>query len=428
MDGGGGGTASCTFTQQSSTSTKIPTVGIVTWSTSLEGVQQAKIEFGPTTSYGMSAPVDLGAANYRTLLLGMKASKTYHYRINATSSGGTCTSPDYTIMTGPKANGLPTLMVTTNNAAALAGGFLLTGQYVMNAGTSGSPAYIIDADGEIVWWFNIGSDVTGARMSYDGKYMWINKANVPEGSANVHRVSMDGMTDDNLSTQFTGLNHQLTILPDDTVAFYAYGANGCEDIKERSPSGTVKTIVNAQTAQGTTGGCHVNNVQYSQMDNTLVFSDLDHNNITKVTRDGKTVWVLSGSTNQFTGANWAGGQHGIHLLGVDRLLLFNNNSRNNPLGGSAGGTGMGSIAIEMQLDLTGKVATRAWSYTASPGVQNDVMGDVQRLPNGNTIIAYSTKGVVHEVDSGGRVLQTLTFPSSLGYIEKRATLYGPPPK
>jgi hypothetical protein len=58
------------------------------------------------------------------------------------------------------------------------------------------------------------------------------------------------------------------------------------------------------------------------------------------------------------------------------------------------------------------------------------MGDLQRLPNGNTIIGYSTKGAMREVSSDGTVLQELTWPSgsSFGYIEKRATLYGPPPK
>ena len=68
-------------------------------------------------------------------------------------------------------------------------------------------------------------------MSYDGKYMWINNANVPNGSAMVRRVSMDGLTDDNYSAKFTGMNHQMAILPDETVAFYAYGSNGCDDVK-----------------------------------------------------------------------------------------------------------------------------------------------------------------------------------------------------
>jgi branched-chain amino acid transport system ATP-binding protein len=65
-----------------------------------------------------------------------------------------------------------------------------------------------------------GSDVTGARMDYAGTHMWINSANVPSGMAHVRRVSMDGATDEDLSSQFAGANHQLTVLPDETVAFF----------------------------------------------------------------------------------------------------------------------------------------------------------------------------------------------------------------
>jgi hypothetical protein len=59
------------------------------------------------------------------------------------------------------------------------------------------------------------------------------------------------------------------------------------------------------------------------------------------------------------------------------------------------------------------------------------MGDVQRLPNGNTIVAYSTKGILHEVDANMTRLQTWQWTQAgqtFGYIEKRASLYGPPPK
>ena len=37
-----------------------------------------------------------------------------------------------------------------------------------------------------------------------------------------------------LSSQFVGQSHQLAVLPDETVAFFAFGTNGCEDIKERA--------------------------------------------------------------------------------------------------------------------------------------------------------------------------------------------------
>ncbi len=420
---GTGGSVACAFTVSSELSAKIPTVGIVTWSTTLDGVQSARIDFGLATSYGMTAPVDLQQASHRTLLLGMKTSRLYHFRVTAVFAAGECRSDDYAIMTGPVANGLQKPTVTTSNGAALAGGFLVTGQHAINAGMSSAQAYILDADGDYVWWIGVTNDVSGARMSYDGTHMWINSVNVPRGTARVHRVTMDGLTDEDLSSQFTGQSHQLTVLPDETIAFYAYGANGCDDIKERAPDGTVRTIANAQVALRTTGDCHVNNIQYSRSDDALVFSDLNHNQVAKVKRsDGSTIWILNGTTATLAGASstWVGGEHGLHLVDLTHILVFNNN-----INGTSGAN-----ALEFLLDPAAGTATRIWSYTASPVITIQVMGDLQRLPNGNTVIGYSTKGVLHEVSPGGAVLQTWLWPggATFGYIEKRASLYGPPPR
>ncbi len=438
---GSGQTGSCTVTVSSSSiSSKISTVGIVTFTTTASGPSEAHIDFGLDTNYGMTAPVDLTATGYRTLLLGMKASKTYHYRISITGKTGTCTSADTSLATGALPNGkLPALTVTTKNATALYGGFLVTGQFIMESGTiSGAPAFILDKDGDYVWWYIVpNSDVTGVAMSYDGNYLWTNSVNVPQSTAHVHRISMDGTTDEDDSSQFAGLSHQLTVLPDETVAFYAYGSNGCDDIKLRSPAGTVTTVVNAKTAHGGSAGCHVNGIHYDKSDDTLVFSDLDNNCLTKVTRSGQTVWILNGGVGGIASTfsngtlEWKGGEHGFHILSSTDILLFNNNSTVNFGGGSWGsavGDGSGSVALELKLDTTAKTATQVWSYKASPGIDNQVLGDVQRLPNGNTVVDYATKNTLEEVDSKGNVLQTISSNNSFGYIQKRATLYGAPPR
>ncbi|HLK91205.1 MAG TPA: aryl-sulfate sulfotransferase [Polyangia bacterium] len=435
------GSGGCTFTLEISTSPNIPTVGIVAWSTTLTDLIEAHVSFGLDASYGMTAPVDLSQTSYRTLLLGMKASRTYHFQVAATNAAGTCTSGDLTLATGPAANGLTPPTITTNNASALYGGFLVTGQFTIAlvGGKGGAPAFILDKDGAIVWWYAVaGSDATGVTMSYDGNYMWINGVNVPAGTTHVHRVSMDGLVDEDHSSEFTGLSHQLTVLPDETVAFYAYGSNGCDDIKLRAPDGTVTTVVNARTAHGGTSACHVNGIFYSRMDDTLVFSDLDNNCLTKVTRSGQTVWVLNGGapngpTSSFSGGAviWKGGEHGFHILGLDDFVIFNNNSKQ-PAGstaswGSAAGDEMGSLAIEVKLDLGAMTATETWSYQGL-GLADDVLGDVQRLPNGNTLIDFATKGTIEEVDASGNVLQQIKSNTNFGYFQKRATLYGPPPR
>jgi hypothetical protein len=435
------GSGGCTFTLTVSTSPNIPTVGIVAWSTTLTDLTEAHVSFGLDTAYGMTAPVDLSQTSYRTLLLGMKASRTYHFQVAATNAAGTCTSGDLTLATGAIPNGLTPPTITTNNASALYGGFLVTGQFTIAlvGGKGGAPAFILDKDGAFVWWYTVaGSDATGVTMSYDGNYMWINSVNVPNGTTHVHRVSMDGLTDEDHSSEFTGLSHQLTVLPDETVAFYAYGSNGCDDIKLRAPDGTVTTVVNARAAHGGTSACHVNGIFYSRMDDTLVFSDLDNNCLTKITRSGQTVWVLNGGApngpqSSFSGGaiTWKGGEHGFHILGLDDFVIFNNNSKQ-PAGstaswGSAAGDEMGSLAIEVKLDLGAMTATQTWAFQGL-GLPDDVLGDAQRLPNGNTLVDFATKGTIEEVDPSGNVLQQIKSTTNFGYFQKRATLYGPPPR
>ncbi|HEY3497869.1 MAG TPA: aryl-sulfate sulfotransferase, partial [Polyangiaceae bacterium] len=403
---GGRASTDCTFEQSSSVSSKIGTVGIVTFTTTLDAIQSAKIDFGLTTSYGMTAPVDLGEPDYRTLLLGMKGSRLYHYRITATNASGDCQSPDYTIMTGPVANGLVKPSVMTNDVDALAGGFLITGQYVEDP-SGRSPAYILDADGDIVWWYSIEERVTGVVMDYAGKHMWINNHPLNLEDAKVHRVTMDGLVDEDLSSEMPMLSHQLTVLPDETVAFYADDGTPeqCSEIREWAPDGTVRTLAHSQEVLGTTGQCHLNNIQYSPEDDTLVFSDHIHCAVAKIRRsDGSTVWILNGETQTFTGDFWLGSQHGIHILGLDNFLLFNNDSRS--VAGTniqvSRGLGSGSSVIELKLDLEEKTVTRIWSYQAQ-GIQyqTDVMGDMQRLWNGNVVIAFGGKGIIQEITPAG---------------------------
>jgi len=435
------GSGDCTFTLSYSLSPKISTVGIVTWSATLPAPTEAHIDFGLDAGYGMTAPVDLSQPTYRTLLLGMKPAKTYHFQISATGAAGSCASGDLTIETGPLPNGFPYPTITTTNAGALSGGFLVTGQYVRIAG-KGAPAFILDRDGDVVWWYAVSdTDATGVTMSYDGNYLWVNGVDVPKSAAHVHRISMDGLIDEDHSAEFAGLSHQLTVLPDETVAFYAYGSNGCDDIKLRAPNGNVWTVVNAREAHSGSGACHVNAIFYSKMDDTLVFSDLDNNCLTKVTRAGGTVWVLngggsSGPTSWFNddAVLWKDGQHGFHILSLDDFVIFNNNSQA-PAGGSASWTAeakgdgiSGSRAIEVKLDLSNMTATQTWSFQGGSTLNDQVLGDVQRLPNGNTIVDFATKGMIEEVDPDGNVLQQIQMTQNFGYMQKRTTLYGPPPR
>ena len=410
----------CDFDIEADISAEIGTVGIVQWAVGLPEVERAEIQFGPDTDYGMTAPVDTsgGGNRFRTLLLGMKANREYHFKIRAHAGDADCSSGDRQITTGPLATNLPNVSVDTEDADAVAGGFLVTGT------TQGGPVYILDADGDFVWWHDIPA-VTRARMSYDGNYMWMGMG----GGGSFLRVSMDGEDVEDFEDDFKGYTHDFAILPDETVAFLAadgvpYADGECQQIAERAPDGTVHKVLNLRPIfTEDTRTCHANAIHYSPEDDTYVVSDPTHFAYVKVTREGEVVWVLGGETTDFPdfAETFLRRQHGFHILDLNRLLIFNNTRPNE---------GDVSRPVELELDLEAMDVTEVWAYEPDPPLNNGYLGDVQRLPNGNTLVTFSAQGVIHELDPDGKVVETTTLAlgDAIGYTMKRTSLYGPPPK
>lgn len=420
MGGSSGGGAAptlepseCNFTIDASLSDPIPTVGIVEFSTDFEGVSSARIDFGLDETYGMSAPVDLAEPNYRTVLLGMKASEEYHFRVVV--EGQTfCASEDQVLATGVLPSSLPGPPTITTDAANT--GFLVSGFFT--AGGAGGRAFIVDMEGDYVW-FWLESDVSRARMSHDGKYMWIASSNLlaGQGEANVVRVSMDGSERTDFSATFEDQHHDFAVLPDESIVFPAYSGD-CDEIREAAPDGTVRTIVDVGQLLGVEE-CETNAIQYSRDDDTIVFGERDSGSYVKVTLQGEAVWILGGELSNFSGdgASWSS-QQGFHVLGAERLLFFDNSSES------------GSSVVEIALDPGAATASRIWEHTRADPIFNQALGDVQRLADGDTLISYSTQGVFEVLDpEGNQVLNAIwQAGTAIGYAMKRESLYGPPPK
>lgn len=470
----------CSIEASVALSTAIPSVGIVTWSSTLAHADSARIEFGRDTHYGMTAPVGLDAAEHRTLLLGMTTDTQYHFRVVASSSATneTCTSRDYELTTGPGPAGVALPTATTQNAAERAPGFLLLSALAIGGpgggpdggrvrigegggagefdaapgdmvqGVGGAPGgmvtggggapggkggppddepresviYILNEAAELVWWKTVPiGEVTRVALSEDGSYLVALSLNV-SGSPSGHavKVSMDGLEVE--PWDVPNAHHDFTLTPDGSTVFIRKSADGCDELSKRSAGGDFSTVFNVIDAfpgrlQGDPNGelCHTNSIHYHPEDDSFTFSVLNQNAYGKVSSQGELVWLLGGPYSQFsgTGAEWHR-EHGHQLLGPDHLLFFNN-----------GDAGERSLALEVALDLGERTAARVWSYDG--GLTSAVLGDVRRLPNGNTLVAYSTSGVIHEVNAAGALVQTLTWPlgGAFGYVEHRPTLYGP---
>jgi hypothetical protein len=428
---GGGATGNCTFTVSSQTADKagsggIPTVGVVTWSVDMTGITMANISFGLDGATPMTAPVDPAAGPmFRTLLLGMKGSRTYSFRINVSNGTTSCTSQPYMITTGAVSNMVPRITRTAGAAAASsAKGFIVTSTgLAMGGGGGGSAfAYIFDSDGDPVWWAPAPPSCSRAKMSWEGTDMWAMALNVQNGQANggrVDRISMDGLTRMQSVTGMSNCHHDLTTLPGGKVACPSWirqSGDQPSDLIERDAQGTITTFLRLDQTVYSNSTFHANALHYNPADDTYIVADRNPNLMVKIGRSG-VVWQLGGSCTSAPAPTCVGGSwrvnHGFHSPDATSILFFNN------------GTSGASTVFKYTINQTGTfTATEAWNYR--PGTTSNVLGDVQGLPNGNTLVTFSTAGVIHEIDASRMLVQSFSVGVA-GYAEWRPTLYGAPP-
>jgi hypothetical protein len=446
LDAGAGSAAPCAFQIDAAPSPTIPTVGVVDWSVNLPGLSEARIDFtlddpAPgTINVGSGGAISVAGTMHRALMLGMKAQHTYTYRITAKNGATTCTSADRSFTTGAS-DGAPTVNRTVMNAAAQARGFIVTSGGYWDA-SSWPDAYIIDADGDVVWWSRSAAQCSRALMDWDGQTMWTLDANpalalggsgVDTTGGQVISVAMDGTGTTVLQQDpYNRTHHDLTVLPGGVVAFLVWDARDTKStLIERSADGTLKTVatLDASLFGPVTGDLHANSIMYHPTDDTYTVSDLQAGAYVKISRQGQLLWQFRKDCKDSTapkcaaGANVAG-NHGHHLLDDGHFLFF-----------SAGPSTTAAVYEYLLTETaTSLAATQLWSYMAD-GEGSDVLGDIQRLPNGNTLIDFSRSGEIRELSPTGEVIQVIeaTGPTpnstghwAFGYFNFRETLYGPP--
>lgn len=420
---GAAGAETCEFTvSKRELSSKIPTVGVVEWSLVGGAPASAKIVYTLDSAdesllnRGGEAPVDLGNASYRTLLLGLKQSRDYTFHIEARRAEQTCVSPDYALPTTGSFADTRSVDVTVLRPDERQPGFIVT-----SSGTSvPSSAFIIDADGDIVWYFEGPLDPTRARMDYEGRNLWMLALNLTNQGGEMRWVSMDGEHEERAVAGLENAHHDFTVMPGGRVGALSWSTPGIDRESEvliRSPGGTVTTRFTVGSNLYRSIAYHANAIHYNAFDDTFTIADRNPNLVVKVRSDGVLEWQLGGVCDGApAGENCVpqGWQvvHGHHLLEDGTFVLFNNGTMGN------------AHVFEFDLNAAPSSfsARLVEDYAGTAASSN--LGDVQRLPGGNTLVTYSADGKIVELDPDWNEVQT--FSVRVGYSNWRPTLYGPP--
>jgi hypothetical protein len=156
---------------------------------------------------------------------------------------------------------------------------------------------------------------------------------------------------------------------------------------------------------------HCNAVERDNDGNILICSR-HLSEITKINRTtGNIMWRMGGNKNEFSFPNDAqkiSYQHDVRRLANGHITVFDNGNYHTPIR---------TYVKEYEVDEVNKIATLVWSYSHEYNgnyMYSIAMGSAQRLPNGNTFIAW---GLVYgngypamtEVDSMGNVVWEMKF-------------------
>ncbi len=160
---------------------------------------------------------------------------------------------------------------------------------------------------------------------------------------------------------------------------------------------------------------HINSI-YEDTDGNLILSIRHFDEVAKINKQtGNFIWRLGGSkckNNQFTFTNDTvdgfigfSHQHTVSRLPNGNLLMFDNGNLKDT---------KYSRAVEYSINETQKTVTKVWEYRATPDIYQGMMGSVQRLENGNTLINWCQNSIM-EVKPDKSIAFEINFEKAMIY-------------
>lgn len=304
--------------------------------------------------------------------------------------------------------------------------------------------FAIDADGEVRWYMTDYSQHTFEQIS-NGHVLVLTKKDVDSPVYN-DLVEMDYLgrvykeysfknktkssdsANDHKATETTVIHHDLVELPNhDLLATVSDGSEYKEDVMVQisHKNGKIVKVIDLKRllpaslykdfkkgSDGKNDWFHQNSVEYDKNDNSILISGRDQDMIMKIDyKTNKIKWIYSGKKKAdwpkkyrdkiltpTKGTSITGGQHALRLLSdennnpdSENILLYDNNV--NVTNGDKKTSGKYSQAVQYHIDAKKMTIDQTWAYGKQLGKKNFtyIIGNAQRLDNGNTLICFGFK-------------------------------------
>ena len=327
---------------------------------------------------------------------------------------------------------LPELTVEWFNEAQVAPGYLLV------AFVSSPPAAaLIDRDGTVIWARAQETDqdniltthaILGAEPGQIFYNVYSSLRDGGDGETSVHQIIessyLGGVTK---TLAAPDLHHDFTVLPDSSLAWLAYDLRDTKDGKkrgdkiiERDLNGTLSTVwsswdhydyATAPDEAGSASWSHANALRFDEVRDEYQIGLRNYGHIVGIDRTtGDVNWTFGedGDFSLAEGGIFPTQQHHFQLY-ENTLVVFDNGPREN----------LDSNAVAYELNWENMTAREIWRFASDPPLYSYGLGDADRLPNGNTLVTWSSPGQIDEVSPAGDVLWRLNtaLGAAIGYID-----------
>lgn len=418
--------------------------GVLTFTTDEPTTDQVQVtnlgDGGADNSFSVPLSGKPATMSHRIEVLGMRASSPFRFDVKTTdaTSRSASASLDYTTAALPAA--IPPVQVVTNDKTKTSPGYTMINLWAWDASQpfvqqdgSRSSIVVVDADGQVVWYFigSSGAVPVDPKKLPSGDIVFLTAGQTSSWAeidmlGNVVRsFQSTAMGLDYVSHEIfpePGTDRYLSLAPElrrvsgyptadgGTTTYSVVGDAVAEfdadggllnrwsafDLLDPLTEGDKGAFNNPfwnfvyRDAGATKDWTHDNSVVTDPTDGTIVVSSRTLSWIYKFGRgDGgapQLLWRL-GQGGDFTLTNsndvFQFNQHGAVVLPSGHVMAFDNG---NDHPNDAGVAGLYSRAVEYSLDTTSMQATIVWQYQESPPFFSFFLGSSYLLPNGNVLV------------------------------------------